>query len=48
MPVASNTPDRAVKRLSRVFMDRGWKKHVASMGYNRYPMIVRDEFSRYA
>ena len=29
-------------------MDLGGKKHVASMGGNKYPMIVRDDFSRRA
>ena len=30
------------------FVDLGGKKHVASMGGNKYPIIVRDDFSRHA
>ena len=48
MPIPSKTHGRAVKRLLRVFVDPGGKKHVTSMGGNKYPMIVRDDFSRHA
>ena len=48
MSIASKTHCREDKRLSRVFVDLGGKKHVASMGENKYPMIIRDDFSRYA
>ena len=48
MPIPSETHGRAVKRLFRVFVDLGGKKHVASMGGNKYPMIVREDFSRHA
>ena len=48
MPIPSKTHGRVVKRLFRIFVDLGGKKHVASMGGNKYPMIVRDDFSRHA
>ena len=48
MPISSKTHGRAVKILFRVFVDLGGKKHVASMGGNKYPMMVRDDFSRHA
>ena len=48
MPIPSKTHGRAAKRLFRVFVDLGRKKHVASMRGNKYPMIVRDDFSRHA
>ena len=48
MPIPSKTHGRAAKRLFRVFVDLGGKKHVASMGGNKYPMIVWDDFSRHA
>ena len=48
MPIPSKTQGRAAKRLFRVFVDLGGKKHVASMGGNKYPVIVRDDFSRHA
>ena len=48
MPIPSKRHGRAVKRLFRVFVGLGGKKHVASMGGNKYPMIVRDNFSRHA
>ena len=48
MPILSKTHGRAPNRLFRVFVDLGGKKHVASMGGNKYPMIVRDDLSRHA
>ena len=48
MQFPSKTHERAAKRLFRVFVDLGGKKHVASMGGNVYPMIVRDDFSCHA
>ena len=48
MSIPSKTHCREDKRLSRVFVDLGGKKHVTSMGGNKYPMIIRDDFSRYA
>ena len=48
MSVPSKTHGRAAKRLFRVFVDLRGKKHVASIGGNKYPMIVRDDFSRHA
>ena len=47
MPIPSKTSNRAVKRLFRVFVDFGGKKHVKSIGGNKYPMIVKDDYSRY-
>ena len=40
VPIPSRTHGRAVKRLFRVFVDLGGKKHVASMGGNKYPIII--------
>ena len=48
MPIDSMTHGRAAKRLFHVFVDLGGKKHVASVGCNKYPIIVRDDFSRHA
>ena len=48
MQIPSKTHGRAVKRLFRVFVDLGGKKHVASMGGSKYPMIVRKDFWRHA
>ena len=48
MPTPSKTHGRAAKRLFRVFVDLGGKKHVASTGGDKYPMIVRDDFSHHA
>ena len=48
MSTPSKTHCREDKRLSRVFVDLGGNKHVTSMGGNKYPMIIRDDFSRYA
>ena len=49
MSIPSKTHCREDKRLSRVFVDLGGKKHVTSMRGNKYPtMIIRDDFSRYA
>ena len=48
MSIPKETDIRAVKRLSRVFVDLGGKRRVAYVGRNKYPMIVRDDFSRYA
>ena len=48
MPVPSKTHGRAAKRLFRVFVDLGGRKHVASTGGNKYPIIVTDDFSRHA
>ena len=48
MSIPSKTHCREDKRHSRVFVNLGGKKHVTSMGGNKYPMIIRDDFSRYA
>ena len=48
MSIPSKTSNRAVKRLGRVFVDLGGKKHVKSAGGKKYPMIIRDDYSRYA
>ena len=42
----AKTHGRAAKRLFRVFVDLGGKNHVASTGGKKYPMIVRNDFSR--
>ena len=46
MSIPKKMDNRAVK--SRVFEDLGGKRRVASVGRNKYPMIMRDDFSRYA
>ena len=48
MPIPSKTHDQAAKRLFRVFVDLGGKKHVESMGGKKYLMKVGDDFSRHA
>ena len=48
MCIPSKTQCRKDRRLSRVFVDIGGKRHVTSMGGNKYPMMIRDYFSRYA
>ena len=48
MSIPKKTDNRIVERLSRVFVDLGGRKHVASVGGSKYPMILRDDFSRYA
>ena len=48
MSIPSKTHGRAAKMLFRVSVDLGRKKHVAFMGGNKYPLIVRDDFSRHA
>ena len=47
MSIPSKTSNRAVKRLFLVFVDLGRKKHVKSIGEKKYPMIIRDDYSRY-
>ena len=47
MTIPSKTSNRAVERLSRVFVDLGGKKYVKSIGGKKYPMIIRDDYSRY-
>ena len=50
MPAPSKTHDRAAKGLSRVLVDLGVKKQTTStsLRVNKYPMIMRDDFSRFA
>ena len=48
MSIPSKTNSREDKRLSRVFVDFGGKKHVTSVGGNTCSMIVRNDFSPYA
>lgn len=43
----SRVHNRADKRPPREFADLGEKGHVASVKGNKYPLIVRDDFSRY-
>ena len=47
MPIPSKTSNRVVKRLFRVFADLGGKKHVKSIAGKKYPMVIRDDYSRY-
>ena len=47
MSLPCNISNRAIKILFRVFVDRGGKKHVKSVGGIKYPMTIRDDFSRY-
>ena len=47
MLIPSKTSNRAVERLFRVSVDFGGKKHVKSIGGNTYPMIIKDDYSRY-
>ena len=47
MSIPSKTSNRSVKRLVRVFVDLGGKKHVKSAGGKKYPIIIRDDYSRY-
>ena len=47
MSIPSKTNNHGDKRLSRVFEDPGGKKHVPCVGGDKYPMIVRDDLSRY-
>ena len=49
MSIPSKTHSQAPKRRFGIFVDLWGKKHVASMGGNKYHlMIVRDGFSRHA
>ena len=48
MSIPSKTHCREDKILSRVFVDLGGNKYVTSMGGDKYPIIMRDAFSRYA
>ena len=48
MSIPSEMHCREDKRLSRVFVDLGGKKHVTPMGGNKCPMIMRDDVSLYA
>ena len=48
MTIPSETHGRAPKRLFRIFVDLEGNKRAASMGDNKYPMVVRDYFSRHA
>ena len=47
--ISSKTNSRENKKRSRrVFVDLGGNKHLTSAGENKYPMIIRDYFLRYA
>ena len=48
MFIPPKTNNREDKRLSRVFVGLGLKTYVTFVGGNKYPMIMRDYFSRYA
>ncbi|CAN0502640.1 unnamed protein product, partial [Discosporangium mesarthrocarpum] len=42
-----HTKNRAVSKLSRLFMDLSGKKAVSSLGGNWFNAIIRDDFSRF-
>ena len=44
MFIPSKTSNRAVKRLFRVSVDLGGKKHMKSIGGKKYLMIMRDDY----
>ena len=48
VPIRSKMDNRGDKRLSRAFVDLEGGKHVKSGGGNKYQMVVRDAFLRYA
>ena len=48
MSIPSKTNSRKDKRLSRVYVDFGENKYVTSVGEDKYPMIIRNDLSRYA
>lgn len=48
MSTPSRTYNRENKRRSRVFVDLGGKRHVASVGESKYSRILGDDFSRHA
>ena len=45
--IPSKTSNQAVKRLFRVSVDLGGKKQAKSIEGKKYPMIIRDDYSRY-
>ncbi|CAN0470622.1 unnamed protein product [Discosporangium mesarthrocarpum] len=47
LAIPSHTTHRAVRKLSRLFMDLSGKKAVSSLGGNWYNTIIRDDFSRF-
>ena len=47
-PIPRSTHSRAVKPVSRVFVDLTGPKPIRSRGGKWYMMIVRDDYSRYA
>ena len=48
MSILSKTRGQTAESLSRVFENLGGKIHVTFMGGYKYPIIVRDDYSRYA
>ena len=46
--ISHETKRRSGKKLGRVFVDLGGRKGVASVGGKRYPMIVKDHFTKRA
>ncbi|CAN0413361.1 unnamed protein product, partial [Discosporangium mesarthrocarpum] len=47
LAIPSHTTDRAVSKLSRLFMDLSGKKAVPSLGGNWFNAIILDDFSRF-
>ena len=45
--IPSTTTSRATRKLGRVFIDLGGKREVTSIGGKHYPMIVRDDLTRF-
>ena len=48
MSIPSKTHSRENKIPSHVYVGIGGNNHVTSMGGNKYPMIIREDFLRYA
>ena len=46
-PFARSTDTRQDKKLKRVFVDLSGKMTVPSIGGKRYPLIVRDDHTRF-
>ena len=47
LPTQSKTDNRGDKILSCVFVDLGGKTHRTYVGENKYPMVMRHDFSLY-
>ncbi|CAN0507528.1 unnamed protein product, partial [Discosporangium mesarthrocarpum] len=47
LAIPSHTKNRAVSKLSTLFMDLSGKKAVSSLGGSWYNAVIRDDFSRF-